>query len=685
MVVYKLEGLGKFTWKEDKKNGDDCKSRFELESDYIYSMNSSFKYNFSEKSNVRFVVYKATQTTINCVFTGEVDDAREEVVFKKISDVLREEKLGTINSISKMEEITIEEYRKIIRETDKHYFSGSNHRYIDELNLNYDDNSYFKVKENILNRTDLSYADSCQQADRILGDNSLGEELDRIYSDQNEKGFFGHPVHYKISTSCYNAAFDIATLLGKALHSNGRIQSRRMETICEISHAAYSEEDLKNVIKAAAGGTVIVDMTCPEEDDSNYASEYRDVANFLLENIKENCLDTLFIFVETKEKSLLSKYLMVDLAEVLNLIEIKEGAGDKIAAQLYLNRLIDDSKVSALKDKIRMPQLKEKKKYSVSDVYQTFNEWNEKCLKNYVYCAYSDKNIRLKKEKKNKDKEKALNKLDAMIGLKDAKSVAHQIVAAGKINSLRQKQGINAERQSMHMIFTGNPGSAKTTVARLLARALYENGIIDNADIVECGRSDLVGKYVGWTAKTVRSKFREAYGGVLFIDEAYSLVDDSNSFGDEAINTIVQEMENRRDNVIVIFAGYKEKMQSFLEKNEGLKSRIAFHMNFPDYSSDELMDIFKYIAKDKGYEIDEDALKKVNSVFDKAITTPDFGNGRYVRNLIEQAIMKQSLRLYDNYQGKKIPKRELNKLIACDFEVNVAESVKGKNVIGFVA
>ena len=125
------------------------------------------------------------------------------------------------------------------------------------------------------------------------------------------------------------------------------------------------------------------------------------------------------------------------------------------------------------------------------------------------------------------------------------------------------------------MIFTGNPGSAKTTVARLLSQILKKEGILDSGRFVEVGRADLIARYVGWTAKTVCEKFREAAGGVLFIDEAYSLVDDSNTFGDEAINTIVQEMENHRDDVIVIFAGYPEKMKVFLEKNEGLRSRIS--------------------------------------------------------------------------------------------------------------
>jgi SpoVK/Ycf46/Vps4 family AAA+-type ATPase len=133
------------------------------------------------------------------------------------------------------------------------------------------------------------------------------------------------------------------------------------------------------------------------------------------------------------------------------------------------------------------------------------------------------------------------------------------------------------------MIFTGNPGTAKTTVARLVAQILKENGILSNGNLYEVGRSNLVGKYVGHTAPLVRDAFNLAQGSVLFIDEAYSLVDDSpGSFGDEAINTIVQEMENRRDDMVVIFAGYPKPMEEFLNRNEGLRSRIAFHVAFDD-------------------------------------------------------------------------------------------------------
>ena len=235
-----------------------------------------------------------------------------------------------------------------------------------------------------------------------------------------------------------------------------------------------------------------------------------------------------------------------------------------------------------------------------------------------------------------------------MIGLSEAKQVIKKALNYYKMQMLYEESGIKRDTPAMHMIFSGNPGTAKTSVARLFARIMRENGLLSCGQLVEVGRSDLVGKYVGWTAKIVKTKFKEARGGVLFIDEAYSLVDDRDgSFGDEAINTIVQEMENHRTDVVVIFAGYPDKMEDFLSKNPGLRSRIAFHVPFADYDSKELCSIANLMTKKNGMRIENGALEKLERAFDVAKAEPDFGNGRYVRNILEQAKMNQASRLLE--------------------------------------
>ena len=171
-------------------------------------------------------------------------------------------------------------------------------------------------------------------------------------------------------------------------------------------------------------------------------------------------------------------------------------------------------------------------------------------------------------ESKKKDKKsEPYDELQKMVGLENIKKLVDEIIDSARIQKLRSEMGMDSFKTSLHMVFTGNPGSAKTTVARLITQIFVKEGILSTGKYVECGRADLVGKYVGWTAKEVRKRFREAKGGVLFIDEAYSLVDGSNSFGDEAINTIVQEMENHRDDVIVIFAGLTSERSRQLHRN----------------------------------------------------------------------------------------------------------------------
>lgn len=183
----------------------------------------------------------------------------------------------------------------------------------------------------------------------------------------------------------------------------------------------------------------------------------------------------------------------------------------------------------------------------------------------------------------------------------------------------------------------------------------------------------------------IRKKFEEAEGGVLFIDEAYSLVDDRDgSFGDEAINTIVQEMENHREDVAVIFAGYPDKMEGFLQKNPGLRSRIAFHVHFDDYDMNELCDIAELIARKKGLDIDEKAREKLLSIFAEVQGEKDFGNGRYVRNVIEKARMAQASRLlakgYDEITG-----RDIATLCADDFRLPEKKKRCERPKIGFIA
>ena len=262
----------------------------------------------------------------------------------------------------------------------------------------------------------------------------------------------------------------------------------------------------------------------------------------------------------------------------------------------------------------------------------------------------------------------AEKKLSAMRGLGNVKAVLRRFIATRQLSKLREEKGLAPLAGSMHMCFMGNPGTAKTTVARLLADILAGRGLIKNRKVIECGRADVVGKYIGHTACLVKKKFDEADGGILFIDEAYALAsdpDDHRDFGYEAVATIVQEMENRRGRVMVIFAGYAREMEQFLMMNPGMPSRIAEKVYFDDYSPMELMGILKDMAAEKNLTLSKGAIAAAAEKLADAVKAPAFGNGRYVRSLLEKATGNMACRVMDKNRHTE---RDLKVLEAEDFK-----------------
>nr|WP_300680392.1 DNA-directed RNA polymerase subunit alpha C-terminal domain-containing protein [uncultured Acetatifactor sp.] len=237
--------------------------------------------------------------------------------------------------------------------------------------------------------------------------------------------------------------------------------------------------------------------------------------------------------------------------------------------------------------------------------------------------------------------------LAQLIGLKDVKEQVRKIAAFARMKKDMETLGRTSVPVALNMEFVGNPGTAKTTVARILAGIFQEIGILSSSQIVETGRADLVAGYIGQTAINVKSVFKRARGKLLFIDEAYSLASDSQrDFGYEAINTIVQEMENSRGDTVVVFAGYPEEMENFFSMNPGLRSRVPFRISFPDYSTDEMAQIVALEAQKRGFSLCPRALEKTVSLCGEAKHRSDAGNGRFCRNLVENAILGYALRVY---------------------------------------
>ncbi len=257
--------------------------------------------------------------------------------------------------------------------------------------------------------------------------------------------------------------------------------------------------------------------------------------------------------------------------------------------------------------------------------------------------------------------------LDNIVGLEEIKKYILSLEEYYGVQKMRREAGLKAGEVSKHMIFTGNPGTGKTTIARVISRYLKAIGVLSGGQLVEVSRADLVGKYVGHTAPLTNNVLNSAIGGVLFIDEAYSLYrGKDDSFGLEAIDTLVKGIEDNRDNLIVILAGYSDEMQEFLTSNSGLKSRFPNVINFPDYTGQELLDIAKITARSKGYTIDEGACTPLLAYFNavQAVRAKDAGNGRLVRNKVEEAVLNQSKRLIKDRGA------DLSVLMSEDFDLS---------------
>lgn len=265
--------------------------------------------------------------------------------------------------------------------------------------------------------------------------------------------------------------------------------------------------------------------------------------------------------------------------------------------------------------------------------------------------------------------------MDRIVGLREVKDYVLSLEQNYVIQRLRESRGMKADVPAMHMIFTGNPGTGKTTIARLVSRYLKAMGVLTGGQLVEVTRADLVGKYVGHTAPLTQQVIRSAIGGVLFIDEAYALyrgADDS--FGLEAIDTIVKGMEDNRQNLIVILAGYSREMEEFLTANSGLKSRFPNIIEFPDYTAEELLRITRITVENKGYALDAACDAPLTAYFAarQAADARTAGNGRMARNLVEDAILNQSRRLTAG-DVSALTQQNLETLLPEDFDLTPKE------------
>ena len=270
--------------------------------------------------------------------------------------------------------------------------------------------------------------------------------------------------------------------------------------------------------------------------------------------------------------------------------------------------------------------------------------------------AFKDSNI-----------QEVLDELDReLVGLQSVKTRIREIAAFLLVDRMRREVGLAADRPVLHMSFTGRPGTGKTTVAMRMAQILHRLGYIRRDHVVVATRDDLVGQYIGHTAPKTKEVLKKAMGGVLLIDEAYYLYrrENERDYGQETIEILLQVMENQREDLVVILAGYKDRMDDFFRSNPGMRSRVAHHLDFPDFTLDELMQIAEIMLRQQQYHFDDSARDAFRAYITRRMALPDFANARSIRNAIDRIKLRQANRLYSG--GEAVTRQELARIDAAD-------------------
>lgn len=506
----------------------------------------------------------------------------------------------------------------------------------------------------------------------------LQEELTRIMDYPTQTRVVGHPVHYIIISDAVEQNLKAAELLVQALYSAGRIESRRCLIEELSSFEPVRSEKFEEVHNTCSGGVHVIDYASGDKGALIPCESFEDDISSVCQGIHQHRHEVLTIVCFTYQQMKVKDFLERQLSSI-SFISIQAECLNEESAFTYL---LEQARQRGIYSEDGLKQLaRDHGDQPLSQLLTQFENWFDDHLKTITYPQYAFKTQTLQSDRIVQPvPEGAYRQLQDMIGLKEVKLLIEQILTSHRAHQLLSRQGIHSQRPGLHMIFSGNPGTAKTSVARLLTRILKEEGVLSKGDLIEVGRADLVGKYVGWTSVKVREAFEKASGSILFIDEAYSLMDSrSGTFGEEAINALVLEMERRRDDTAVILAGYPDKMNELIQSNPGLRSRISFNLPFADYTPEELYQILQLLALDQGIAIHPSVRDLLLPIFSKASTETDFGNGRFVRNMLDRARMIQAGRIVQS--GCNMQDERLMTLYPEDFSYQPAERIK--RFIGF--
>ncbi|MEK0289135.1 AAA family ATPase [Caldifermentibacillus hisashii] len=456
----------------------------------------------------------------------------------------------------------------------------------------------------------------------------------------------------------------IARLLAKIYHELGVLPS---EEVIETnrsqlvgSFVGQTEENVRMIVEKALGGVLFIDEAYSLKRTGQSGNDYGQTA-----------IDTLVSLMTSKEYGGKFSVILAGYPEEMRqFLDANTGLRSRFPQSniielpdYSLEELLEiGQKIARSNDFLLTTKAKKSLAYLIEQeqVDQTFG--NARAVHNLIMQAIFQKGFQkqstqpeiffytvldendFKKPAKNEqDSLSPIEKLNKLVGLKEVKDAVQTYISFVKMQTLRREHNYPSVPIQLHSVFTGNPGTGKTTVAKIYAELLKECGMLKRGHLVVVGRADLIAGYVGQSALKTKKKIQEALGGVLFIDEAYSLFRENNQdYGKEVVDTIVDEMTKHRENLVIILAGYPNEMEQLLESNPGLKSRFKKFFHFEDYSAEELIAIMKLFAKSYAYELDKDAIQLLQH--ELSIKKPK-GNGRFAENLIHEAIQQQSLRL----------------------------------------
>ena len=467
-------------------------------------------------------------------------------------------------------------------------------------------------------------------------------EYMRKYNEQIEKNYIS--FNFQISTDNTETLETVVDIIEEAMSLFSYTEN---ENFCEVSmYRVKNDEQIESLYEEKYGLIFINDLKGYEINENSFKEKFNHTFSELVRYYektitvvagkKKEDLDNFFINMPKLKNDYFDFYIEgynPDVQDVYN--EVLNISSNSV-------EYTDDMKVKLL-DYIAFTYPKTELSYP---------EYRKSLCKDIAF------NKEIPSYEREKTLEEIFEELNELVGLQKVKKVLNELVDLMELRN-KTKDDLKIKNVNLHMIFLGNPGTGKTTVARIVAQILYNLKYIQQDKLIEVSSKDLVAEYVGQTAPKTMSVVEKAMGGLLFIDEAYTLASDGksgagNSYNEEAVATLIQAMENYRDKLVVIFAGYTKEMQAFLNTNSGIVSRIGYTLEFDDYTTDELIQIFNGMMKKSGFTVSDEAIEKLRGVIEEYRYTENFGNARFVRNVYEKSIIKHASNMKEETDKEKL-------------------------------